>query len=300
MADTTKIGQLPDESRAKIVRIGSSVGMIGSEEHGKAAIRVISSETVQEPTLFDGKLVDIAIAHDSAAAVFSSQRPDGGAVFNLWIWTPATGWRDDGLIPALSVTSLFLVKTHLWALGAETLLMRQLDDQTWNTMASPLSRPIDWTRDRLMSPDGELLVLGSNEGLFTYRGDEKWGNRPVDGAHVRAMEGPLIAAIDHDGKAKVGLVDGLFVNWLLKMKRKCDPIELTCGSGPKPAFQMSASTHHTEKAPGALRITVTPGEGITSSRFLVPGYPPRIALHGSNRMLAVNLSGGIYQTTPEP
>lgn len=279
-----------------MVRLGANFGLIGGEESGTTSIRVISSEGVQEPTLFDGKLVDIAMGPDSAAAVFSDRCSDGGPTFNLWRWTPTEGWRDDGLIPAPSVTSLFLVKTHLWALGAETLLMRQLDDQAWRPMASPLPRPIDWTRDRLMSPDGHLLMLGSNEGLFVFRGDDKWGNRPIDGAYVRAMDGPLIAAINHEGRAMVGLVEGPFVNWLLKMKRRCDPIELTCSSGPKPAFQMSASINHTEKAPGVLRITARHREGINSSRILIPGYPPRIALHDSDQMLAVNLSGGIYQT----
>jgi hypothetical protein len=202
------------------------------------------------------------------------------------------GWVELGEIPAQSVTSaLIMGPDEVWLLGADTLIRWKMGE--FEAVSAPGRR--DSTRDRLFRV-GEQLVLGTPAGLFLSRDDgQRWGHRNVDGAHVRALAFPYLAAV-HDGRVRLGRLEGAFVEWLGEVTDPGDPLSMGWTARPSgAAMQLALVPDDPAAHPGLALAASHPDGGFVTSLLALPPNEAWLSVAGDKGALALTETRRILQ-----
>lgn len=203
-----------------------------------------------------------------------------GPRFTLLHSSDGNHWEDYGPIPAKSITQvLSMGPQEAWLLGADHLLRWQAGQ--W-THPQPPQAP-DSSRDRLLRV-ADQLILATPTGLYLPRKEgQQWGHRGVEGAHIRSLSYPYISAL-HNGRAKVGRLEGAFVEWLGHIEGPGDPIQLGWQGGQ---MQLALIPHDLAQHPGILHINSRPEGGFETCLLNIPPQEGYLGLAGAHGLLAV-------------
>ena len=202
------------------------------------------------------------------------------------------GWVELGEIPAQSVTSaLIMGPDEVWLLGADTLIRWKAGE--FEAKSAPGRR--DSTRDRLFRV-GDQLVLGTPEGLFLSRDDgQRWGHRNVDGAHVRALAFPYLAAVQ-DGRVRLGRLEGAFVEWLGDVTDPGDPLSMGWTARPLgAAMQLALVPDDPAAHPGLAIAASHPDGGFVTSLLALPPNESWLGVAGDKGALALTETRRVLQ-----
>lgn len=214
----------------------------------------------------------------------------GSPRFSLLRGRDGKAWEDVGVIPASSVTHVVAVgPEEAWVLGAQGIVRWA---GAFQQIPSPGER--DSTRDRLFRV-GATVALAAPDGLWLAREDgQRWGHRDIDGAHVRAVSSPYVAALRGE-TIHVGRLTRAWVDWIGHIEgNPADPLELAWEDG---AVQLSAVPRDPERDPGVLLFDSRPEGGFGTSLVRVPG-PSWLGIAGARGALAVTLQRRILQAGP--
>lgn len=214
---------------------------------------------------------------------------DGGPGFNL-LRGAAGSWSDLGEIPAVSVTSVCAVgPDEAWMLGAGALCRW---DGQFSVVDAPGER--DGTTDRLFLA-GEQLVLATPAGLWLPRdGGARWVRREADGAHIRALSFPYVAAPRAAGIG-IGRLEPAWLSWIGNVEGRGDPIALAwAGTG----MQMAIAPADPRAHPGILLVSSDPAGGFSTTLLHIPPQDAWIGLAGARGALALTADRRVLQAGP--
>lgn len=213
-----------------------------------------------------------------------------GPRFSLLRTTDGARWEDLGELPLASATTVLTIsKDEAWILGAEGLCR-------WAGAAAPVRGPgeRDSTRDRLFRV-GDAAVLATPDGLWIARdGGARWGHRHVDGAHVRALASPYVAA-RHGGRLRIGRLTAAFVDWLGEVEGRGDPAALAWEGG---AVQLAVVPDDPAEHPGLVLVASSPRGGFERALLHLPPAAAWLGLAGARGVLAVTADRRLLQSGP--
>lgn len=226
--------------------------------------------------------------HGAGFAV-RGERVGGRPRFSLLRSLDGARWDDLGVVPASSVTAVLAVgPEEAWMLGAREIVRWAGGFQA---VASPGER--DSTRDRLFRAGG-TVALAATDGLWLAREDgTRWGHRDVDGAHVRALASPYVAAT-RGGALHVGRLDRAWVDWIGRVEGGPDALDLAWEGG---AVQIAALPPDPAREPGVLLIDSRPAGGFGTTLLRVPG-PGWLGIAGARGALGVTVDRRLLQAGP--
>ena len=199
-------------------------------------------------------------------------------------------WTDLGEVPAASVTAVRAVgPEEAWMVGAGSLCR-------WNgdfaSMVAPGER--DGTTDRLFLA-GDQLVLATPAGLWLPRdGGARWARREADGAHIRALSFPYVAA-PRGGGIAIGKLEPAWLSWIGTVQGPGDPIALTWAGG---AMQMAVAPADPGATKGIVLVSSHPDGGFATSLLRVPPHEAWIGLSGARGALALAADRRVLQAGP--
>ncbi|GDX81253.1 hypothetical protein LBMAG42_30640 [Deltaproteobacteria bacterium] len=214
-----------------------------------------------------------------------------GPVFTLLAASEGGRWRDVGPIPAGSVTSVLAVDAEeAWLSGAGGLL--RYFRGAFTQVSAPGDR--DSTRERLFLA-GEQVVLATPAGLHLAReGGARWGHRDMEGAHVRALAFPYIAAV-REGRVEIGRLEPAFVSWLGVVGGEGDPAALAWAGK---AMQLALVPANPRANPGMILVASNPAGGFSTTLLKLPPTEGWIGLSGAKGALALAASRELLQSGP--
>lgn len=225
-----------------------------------------------------------------AGAGFAVQaRP--GPVFTLLSNVEGRAWRALEPIPAESITAVLTVSAdEAWLSGAGVLL--RYSGGAFTRVSAPSEG--DSTRERLFLVGGQV-ALATPGGLFlARRGGDRWGRRDMEGAHVRALEFPYIAAV-RDGRVEIGRLEPAFVSWLGAVEGEGDPAAIGWLGG---AMQLALVPTNPRANPGMILVASAPAGGFSTSLLKIPPTEAWIGIAGPKGALALATSRELLQSGP--
>lgn len=199
-------------------------------------------------------------------------------------------WSDLGEVPAVSVTAVRAVgPDEAWMVGAGSLCR-------WNGVFSSPEAPgeRDGTTDRLFLA-GDQVVLATPNCLWLPRdGGARWAKRDADGAHVRALAFPYVAA-PRGGGIAIGKLEPAWCSWIGTVDGAGDPIALTWAGG---AMQMAVAPADPRANSGIVLVSSHPDGGFATSLLHVPPHDAWIGLAGARGVLALAADRRVLQAGP--
>lgn len=214
-----------------------------------------------------------------------------GPVFTLLAGGEDGGWREVAPIPAESITAVLTVSAdEAWLIGAGVLL--RYFNGLFTNVVSPGSG--DPTRERLFLV-ADQVALATAAGFFLAReGGRRWGRRDMEGAHVRALQFPYIAAL-RDGRVEIGRLEPAFVSWIGVVEGQGDPASLAWSGG---AMQLVLAPADPRAHPGMILVASAPTGGFSTTLLKIPPNEAWIGIAGAKGALALAASREWLQSGP--
>lgn len=225
-----------------------------------------------------------------AGAGFAVQaRP--GPVFTLLSQVEGGAWREVAPVPAESITAVLTVSAdEAWLSGAGVLL--RYFGGAFHKVSAPSEG--DSTRERLFLV-GDQVALAAPAGLFLAReGGVRWGRRDMEGAHVRALEFPYIAAV-RDGRVEIGRLEPAYVSWIGAVEGEGDPAGIGWFGG---AMQLALVPANPRANPGMILVASAPAGGFTTTLLKIPPTEAWMGIAGARGALALAASRELLQSGP--
>lgn len=225
---------------------------------------------------------DVVAVRARPGPVFDRLRSrDGGATWSA----PTPG-------AATSVTQVVATgPDETWVLGANCLGRWRGD--RWEDMPPP--SPMDHTRVRLFNAGGTAL-LATPSGLYLWREARgAWGLRGLDGAHVRGMASPFVAARGPGGNLRIGRLEMFWVDWIGELHGDADVAALAWAPWRRDdptsalAVQLLLVPHAPDVHPGLILVRSAPSGGFVVEQISVPPDASWAGVSGARGVLALTV-----------
>jgi photosystem II stability/assembly factor-like uncharacterized protein len=160
-----------------------------------------------------GWIVCAAAADKTVWALAAVLREDrNGGDHRLLISTDAGHrFEERGAVPFRYLAQLVAISsTEAWVIGSENLIRTVDGGKTWQPVQAPGER--NSVKERLSSNGNRVMLLG-NGIRSTEDGGRTWRHHPVEGVHVRAIDGITFTGT-FEKKLRVGRLQGETPQWL--------------------------------------------------------------------------------------